>query len=227
MKTKLAILLLPLLVATCAPKEDFSAGWSFWSDTAPEPKTVTLPHDAMLTENRRSDAPSGFGSAYFETSCYHYEKQLEVPAEWLGKHVVLHFGGVYRNATVSVNGVEAGKHAYGFTPFDVCLDGLLIKGSNIIRVDVDNSEAPNIRWYSGAGIYRPVKLIVKEKNHIEEVQIATLSVNPARISVVTRHNGDVVRVKILDGKRLVANAEGNDAELEIPHAKHHTCTQPG
>ena len=219
MKTKLAILLLPLLVATCAPKEDFSAGWSFWSDTAPEPKTVTLPHDAMLTENRRSDAPSGFGSAYFETSCYHYEKQLEVPAEWLGKHVVLHFGGVYRNATVSVNGVEAGKHAYGFTPFDVCLDGLLIKGSNIIRVDVDNSEAPNIRWYSGAGIYRPVKLIVKEKNHIEEVQIATLSVNPARISVVTRHNGDVVRVKILDGKRLVANAEGNDAELEIPHAK--------
>jgi hypothetical protein len=46
MKTKLAILLLPLLVAACAPKEDFSAGWSFWSDTAPEPKTVTLPHDA-------------------------------------------------------------------------------------------------------------------------------------------------------------------------------------
>ena len=219
MKTKLAILLLPLLVATCAPKEDFSAGWSFWSDTAPEPKTVTLPHDAMLTENRRSDAPSGFGSAYFETSCYHYEKQLEVPAEWLGKHVVLHFGGVYRNATVSVNGIEAGKHAYGFTPFDVCMDGLLIKGCNTIRVDVDNSEAPNIRWYSGAGIYRPVQLIVKEKIHIEDVQIATLSVNPARISVVTLHNSDAVRVKIMDGKRLVAQANGDDVAIEIPDAK--------
>jgi hypothetical protein len=219
MKTKLAILLLPLLVAACAPKEDFSAGWSFWSDTAPEPKTVTLPHDAMLTENRRADAPSGFGSAYFETSSYHYEKYLEVPATWLDKHVVLHFGGVYRNATVYVNGVEAGKHAYGFTPFDVCLDGLLIKGSNTIRVDVDNSEAPNIRWYSGAGIYRPMQLIVKEKNHIEDVQIATLSVNPAHISVVTRHNGDAVRIKILDGERLVAKAEDNAVELEIPNAK--------
>ena len=219
MKTKLAILLLPLLVATCAPKEDFSAGWSFWSDTAPEPTTVTLPHDAMLTENRRVDAPSGFGSAYFETNGYHYEKHLEVPAEWLGKHVVLHFGGVYRNATVSVNGIEAGKHAYGFTPFDVCMDGLLIKGSNTIRVDVDNSEAPNIRWYSGAGIYRPVQLIVKEKIHIEDVQIATLSVNPARISVVTLHNSDAVRVKIMDGKRLVAQANGDDVAIEIPDAK--------
>ena len=225
MKAKSVIFLL-LMLASCAPREDINAGWTFWSDADPEHRTVTLPHDAMLTENRSADAPSGFGSAYFETSCYHYEKHLQIPAAWIDKHVVIHFGGVYRNATVTVNGIEAGKHAYGFTPFDVCLDGLLVKGDNTIRVDVDNSEAPNIRWYSGAGIYRPVKLTVQEKIHIDDIKIATISVNPARISVKTSHNGDKVRIRIFDGGRPVAQADGDNIEMEIPGAKLWSAEQP-
>ena len=217
MKTKLAISAL-LMLASCTPKEDFAAGWYFWSDTAPTPVAVTLPHDAMQTEIRRADAPSGFGSAYFETGAYHYEKHLQVPTAWLDKHLILHFGGVYRNATVSVNGREAAVHAYGFTPFDVCLDGLFVKGDNVIRVDVDNSEAPNIRWYSGAGIYRPVHLTAQDKIHIEDVRIETLSVDPARISVKTTHNGEIVRVSIHDRERLIAKAEGGDVEMGIPEA---------
>ena len=217
MKTRLAIFAF-LMLAACTPKEDYAAGWNFWSDAAPTPVTVTLPHDAMQTEIRRADAPSGFGSAYFETGIYHYEKHLQVPAAWLDKHVVLHFGGVYRNTTVSVNGVEAGKHAYGFTPFDVCLDGLLVRGDNVIRVNVDNSEAPNIRWYSGAGIYRPVHLTVQDKIHIKDVRIETLSVVPARISMKTAHNGETVRVSIYDGERLITKAEGGNVEMDIPDA---------
>ena len=93
MKTKLAISAL-LMLASCTPKEDFAAGWYLWSDTAPTPVAVTLPHDAMQTEIRRADAPSGFGSAYFETGAYHYEKHLQVPTAWLDKHLILHFGGV-------------------------------------------------------------------------------------------------------------------------------------
>ena len=207
------------VTVSCAKKEDFSANWTFWSDAHPERREVNLPHDAMLTENRRADAPSGFGSAYFEGGIYHYQKQIEVPSSWLKKHVELQFEGVYKDAEVFVNDHPAGGHKYGFTPFSVRIDTLLVKGKNTLRVDMDNSETPNIRWYSGAGIYRPVRLVVKDKVHIDEILVSTLSVSPARIKVKTIHNGNDVRVKILDGKRVVAEGKGNIITLEIPGAK--------
>ena len=80
---------------------------------------------------------------------------------------------------------------------------------NIIRVIADNSKLPNSRWYSGSGIYRPVKLIVGNKTHIEldGVKISTISYNPARILVETIHNGGEdaeVAVEILFNGWVVA-----------------------
>ncbi len=226
-KSLCPFILLSLILVSCVPSEEFSRGWAFWSDKNPEAVKVSLPHDAMQTEVRSADAPSGFSGAYFQSGVYHYEKRLNVPSAWLDKHVTVDFEGVYRNAAVSVNGQEVAEHAYGFTPFEVCLDGFLLKGENIIRVDVDNSESPNLRWYSGAGIYRPVHLTVQDKTHIESVQISTVSVSPARILVKTVHNGKDVRVKIYDGKQLVAQAEGDgELRIDIPDAELWSAESP-
>lgn len=210
-----------LLASACTNGEqaDFNRDWKFWSDTQTTPQVINLPHDAMQTETRSADVKEGRHNGFYPGNVYHYEKTFTADADLLQKHVTLNFEGVYHNSKVFVNGQEAGGYQYGYMPFDVCLDGLLVKGENTIRVDVDNSQVPNSRWYSGAGIYRPVHLTIQEQQYIEEVKVSTLSIDPATIKVETTHQGGEVAVTIFDGNQQVANAEGDNVELKIDGAK--------
>lgn len=72
--------------------------------------SVTLPHDAMIHQSRKPDAPSGSAQAYFPGGKYVYEKRFQRPE---AEHVMLEFEGVYRNAKVFINDREAGGAAYG------------------------------------------------------------------------------------------------------------------
>ena len=186
---KLTVIATLMLVASCAYGEqvDFNREWKFWSDTQIVPQVINLPHDAMQTESRSNDVPEGRHNGFYPGNVYHYEKTFKVSSDLLQKHITLNLESVYRNSKVFVNGKEAGGYQYGYMPFDVCLDGLLMAGENTIRVDVDNSQIPNSRWYSGAGIYRPVHLTIQEQQYIEEVKISTLSIAPAIIKVETSH----------------------------------------
>ena len=125
-------------------------------------QAVTLPHDAQISEKRGAEVSNG-GHGYFPGGVYTYEKTFTAPTEWEGKDVLIEFEGVYKNATVSLNGKELTFHPYGYTGFFVELDGLNIGGENTLTVVADNSKLPNSRWYSGSGIYRPVWLHVCEK----------------------------------------------------------------
>ena len=88
-----------------------------------------------------------------------------VSAEDRGKRMFVEFEGVYRDAVVWVNGSFAGHHPYGYTGFALAIDHLVRHGEeNEIRVDVTTQE--DARWYSGAGIYRNVKLVVGEPVHL-------------------------------------------------------------
>lgn len=162
---------------------DFNKEWKF------KGQIITLPHDAMLQEKRSADAPGKSASGFFVGGIYTYEKEFEVTEEQLHKHMVLEFEGVYKNAVVSVNGTLVHKASYGYTPFFVSLDGLLKEGKNIICVTADNKEQPDSRWYSGAGIYRPVWLHIKPGEYIklEGVQIQTVSINPPQIAIRVKH----------------------------------------
>lgn len=199
----------------------FNTGWVFRKgEEAAVP--VTLPHDAMLGETRVPGGAGGTGGAFFPGGFYTYEKTFDVPADWAEKTVGFAFDGVYRNARVKLNGVEAADHAYGYTPFTVCADGLLKYGeSNTLTVEVDNSQLPNSRWYSGSGIYRPVHLLIADKTHIlwQGVRITTLSIDPARILVETKATAGEVSVEILDGDAVVAAGKGGAVEIAVPDAK--------
>ena len=197
-------------------KQSFNRNWTL------KGKSVTLPHDAMIHEERSADAPGGSGHAYFPGGIYEYEKSFEIGKDQLGKPVLLHFEGVYRNASVSVNGKEAASCAYGYIPFTADLTDLVREGENTVTVRADNSQLPNSRWYSGSGIYRPVWLLTSEKDHIcfEGVRVDTLSVNPARIRIRTRTEGEgQVQVSVLDAQgNMAAEGKGCDVILEIPEA---------
>lgn len=194
-------------------KQEFNQEWIFSKEGSEKKESVTLPHDAMLHEKRDPESPGTHAAAYFPGGKYMYEKEFSVPEEWADKKVTLEFEGIYRNSKVYVNGKEAGGRAYGYIGFFVSIESYLNFGAkNTILVTVDNSQLPNSRWYSGAGIYRPVWLYVQNRENIapEGVRITTLSYNPARVWVDVERTDGEVQVEILQ----VSNAltDGTDAQ---------------
>ncbi len=179
-------------------------------------KAVTLPHDAMIHEKRVPGHASGSAQAFFPGGSYVYEKTFEKPS---AEHVVFQFEGVYKNAKVFINGKEAGGVPYGYIPFFVCADELLVDGENTIRVECENNDQPDSRWYTGAGIYRPVWLWTGPKNSIapEAVKVQTVSIDPAKVRIMTDCDSEPV-VQILDGDKVVAEGKGHDVELTVPNA---------
>lgn len=201
---------------------------------------VTLPHDAMLSEPRTAQSAGGINTGWFMGRDYVYQKTFAAPAEWADRAVFLEFEGVYRNAEVFVNGHRAAFQPGGYTGFFVALEGLIRPGGeNHVKVIARNADQPNSRWYSGAGIYRPVWLHVLPPNHIalNGLKLQTLDhVSPAvRVSVTLSCCG-TAQVQILDGGRALARAECHcqpegTADIPLPgaqlwspdHPKCYTC----
>ena len=190
---------------------DFNNNWFFLKE-GEKPIPVTLPHDAMLTEPRRTSALGGKNNGFFPGGRYVYEKRFSVDEADVGKSFVLHFEGVYQNCTVTVNNKLAGDHRYGFTAFDVDVTDFIQAGENRVAVHVDNSLQPNCRWYTGSGIYRPVTLLIRDRNYIKKLHIRTVSIDPAVIAIDT----DADTVAIYDGEMLVAF--GQPGKISVPNA---------
>ena len=161
-------------------------GWTcrHLGDTAPG-KTVTLPHDAMLAEPRTALSAGGTNTGWYEGYDYEYQRTLTVPENELADTHILEFEGVYHNAEVWLNGQKAAFRPYGYTNFYVDCAPYLHAGENELRVIARNADQPNSRWYSGAGIYRPVQLWKARGAHItlNGVKIRTLSLQPAIVEV--------------------------------------------
>ena len=161
-------------------------GWTcrHLGDTAPG-KPVTLPHDAMLAEPRTALSAGGTNTGWYEGYDYEYRRTLTVPENALADTHILEFEGVYHNAEVWLNGQKAAFRPYGYTNFYVDCAPYLHAGENELRVIARNADQPNSRWYSGAGIYRPVQLWTARGAHItlNGVKIRTLSLDPAVVEV--------------------------------------------
>ncbi len=218
-------------------KTSFNEGWQYRHlNTDDEWKSVTLPHDAAIYEKRTADAEAGVNTGWFLGYDYEYGKVFTVPAEYVDKNVIFEFEGVYRNAEVYINGNKAAYRPYGYTNFYVTADKFLKYGEeNEIRVIAKNADQPNSRWYSGAGIYRPVNMFVGDKNRItlNGVKIRTLQTDPAtlEIRVNTTCAGDVTVDIEKDGEVVTSETtsrQDGDAmfTIEIPHAKLWSVSAP-
>lgn len=192
-----------------AGEKDFDdAGW----------RKLDLPHDWSIEGAPDRQNASNAAGGYFPTGVGWYRKKFIAPSSWKGKEVSIWFEGVYMNAAVFVNGKPLGVHPYGYTTFYYDITSLLDPGKeNVIAVRVDNSQQINCRWYSGSGIYRPVRLIVKDPIHIDpwSLAITTPDVNPdkatIRIDALIKNDMDAARdialsTTILDkGNKAVAH----------------------
>lgn len=170
---------------------------------------VTLPHDAMLSEPRTELSAGGVNTGWYEGRDYRYTKAFTPDHTLAGQTAVLEFEGVYHNAEVWLNGEKLAFRPYGYTNFYVDLTRKLRAGEeNTLEVIARNADQPNSRWYSGAGIYRPVTLWTAPKEHIPPngLRVRTVSIDPVvvEVTVQTSGAGDVF-VQICGGGQAVAS----------------------
>ncbi|HKW28421.1 MAG TPA: beta-galactosidase GalA, partial [Verrucomicrobiae bacterium] len=126
-------------------------------------RTVNLPHDwaVELAFDPTADGTHGFkalGRNFPSNSIAWYRRAFELPKEDEAKRIWLTFDGVFRDATVWVNGWCVRHHEGGYYPFrEDITDVAHFGGQNTISVRVDATKTEG--WfYEGAGIYRHVWL---------------------------------------------------------------------
>ncbi len=124
---------------------------------------VRVPHDWVTTLPYASNAShshgyKAVGYRFPETSVGWYRKIIHVGKEDMGKHLMLRFDGIFRDAKVWFNGVYMGTEPSGYATqvYDVS-DYVNYDGDNLICVRADATFEEG--WfYEGAGIYRDVWL---------------------------------------------------------------------
>lgn len=134
--------------------------------TSGQGQQVRLPHDARLAAGRSPDSCDGAAAGYYRCGRWTYTRTLSAPEEWASQRLVLEFEAVYRSAHVYVNGQLAGQREHGYTRFFVPLHDLLEYGQDN-TITVETVAGRDSRWYSGAGIIRPVHLLSSGLVHMD------------------------------------------------------------
>jgi len=127
-------------------------------------RSVHLPHDYVV--EGAFDPQGSVDHGALPVTAAWYRKHIDIPASDRGKSIWLYFEGVFRNATVYVNGKQCYFQDDGYDPFNVDIaDALNYGGPNVIAVHV-NARGGEGWWYEGGGIYRHVWLNVASPVHI-------------------------------------------------------------
>lgn len=231
-------------------------------------EVVNLPHDFLIGQDwvapdaserpDNSDAGSNVRSrlsprGFKEMGIGWYRYELTPKAEWKGKRILLDFQGIMLVGDVYLNGKRIGGTDYGYLGFDVDVSKLLKFGeANEIAVKADTRNPNNSRWFTGAGLYRDVNLIVTDKDlyfprhplfirtvNNQEVKIRANIFNQQK-KVKAAGTFIPVEVRILDADGHVVaqqktdvdfNAKWRDREYELPaikieNAKLWSCDTP-
>ena len=217
-------------------------------------EVVNLQHDFLIGQDwvapdaserpDNSDAGSNVRSrlssrGFKEMGIGWYRYEFTPKDEWKGKRIVLDFQGIMLVGDVYLNGKRIGGTDYGYLGFDIDLSKLLKWGQpNEIAVKADTQNSSNSRWFTGAGLYRDVNLIVTNKNLFfprhplfirtqgnKEVKIKAEIINQQKVAKGQSAAKMPVGVRILDADgKVVAeqkndihfNAKWRDREYELP-----------
>ena len=217
-------------------------------------EVVNLPHDFLIGQDwvapdaserpDNSDAGSNVRSrlsprGFKEMGIGWYRYQLTPKNEWKGKRIILDFQGIMLVGDVYLNGQRIGGTDYGYLGFDIDLSKLLKWGeANEITVKADTRNPNNSRWFTGAGLYRDVNLIIIDKDLYfprhplfirtqdnKEVKIKAEIINQKKLAKGQSTAKMPVGVRILDADgKVVAeqkndirfNAKWRDREYELP-----------
>jgi len=226
--------------------QELDINWKFQKGENPEAfqqnfddskwETVTVPHDwaiygpfdkevdkqtVAIVQNGEEIASEKTGrtGALPHIGTAWYRNKFSVPQYEKGKKVTLLFEGAMSEPQVYLNGKKVGEWAYGYSYFYFDISEEIKEGENTLAVEVSNKEFAS-RWYPGAGLYRKVSVIVKNKESINQwgTTISTPIINDemAKVTVKTEVSGEDTHLVT-----TIYNAEG------IQVAEDKTSTQFG
>ena len=166
-----------------AELKDFNdAGW----------RSLSVPHDWSIEGPYDRNNTTGRGGGYLPAGIGWYRKTFTVNEADVKQLAFIEFDGVMANSDVWINGHHLGKRPNGYVSFEYELTGHLNFGgkTNVVAVRADNTIQPASRYYTGAGIYRHVRLSVT---------------NPVRIA----HWGSFVTAANVNAQKATVNAQTN------------------
>ncbi len=172
-----------------------------------------------------------------------YRRNLDIPKEWKGKKILLHFGAVDYRAVVFVNGAKIGEHCGGYTPFTFDITDYLKESDNYITLCAyDNvrghnqpsgKQCPQLHscgcsYTRTTGIWQTVWLEGVNSCYIDNVNFVSDIDNPSvniKCCLVGDFLGCTVKAKALwEGKEVGSNECGvysGFIEITVPLSEKH------
>ncbi len=168
-----------------------------------------------------------------------YHRIFTIPSEWKNKKILLHFGAVDWKADIWVNGIRAGSHSGGYTPFAIDITSCLVETADqdlVVRVwdPTDHGyqprgkqvDEPRTIWYTSVtGIWQTVWMEPVAPAHITglkpvpDIDGNTLSVKAETAGTQT---GDLLEFRVFEEGKLIGTARataGQEALVSIPGAR--------
>ncbi|MFV0566755.1 MAG: DUF4982 domain-containing protein [Flavobacteriaceae bacterium] len=188
-------------------------------------ETVTVPHDwaiygpfdknidkqtVAIVQNNEKEATEKTGrtGALPYIGQAWYRNQFTLPNITNNQKVLITFDGAMSEPKIFVNGTKVGQWNYGYNYFYFDITDLVKKGENLVAVHLNNREKSS-RWYPGAGLYRNVTVIIKNKESVDHwgTYITTPMVTPelAKTNIKTKVSGTGLTLVT-----SILNAEGNE-----------------
>ena len=212
-KTLILLLCLSALGLQAQPlgRTLWNEGWLFSKDG--ESRVLDLPHDWGVEGAFRQEYPGETGKLPWWGKA-EYRKTLSVSADDLKRRIRIEIDGAMSDASLFVNGQEAGGWPYGYASWAVELNPWLREGDNEIVVKLDNKEESS-RWYPGGGIYRNVWITRQAPTsvaHWGSFVKSALEGDEAKVCLELKLRTDhpqavKVRTEIFRADALVASAE--------------------
>ncbi len=166
---------------------------------------------------------SGIGDTAFHATIW-YQRSFTVPPGWNGKHLLLHFGAVYYQASVWLNGHYLGSHQGGNVPFAFDITESLTGGPNVLTLRAVNPPTdrsiprgkqdwephPHSIFYTRtSGIWQPVWLEATGDNYLDYVHVTAGQDGVAHFEGKLAHHSPqslTFHVSLLDGATPVGEA---------------------
>ncbi len=149
-------------------------------------RKLDVPHDWSIEGKFEKSAATTGSGAWLPSGVAWYRREIKLPDNIGDQRVWIEFDGVMANSDVWINGHLLGHRPNGYVSFRYDLtDHLKPGGKNLLAVRTDTSAQPASRWYSGAGIYRHIRLVTVHPVHVEPwgVAVSTADVTEAAATV--------------------------------------------
>ena len=132
-------------------------------------RELDIPHDWSIEGKYNKYNKTGRGGGYLPAGDGWYRKTFSVSEAEKSNKIFIEFDGIMANSEVYINGHLLGKWPYGYTSLNYEMTDHINFGDdakNVLTVRANNINQPSSRWYTGAGIYRHARMVIKHPTHV-------------------------------------------------------------